>query len=160
MSMSYHHVLLSFQDEPQKVRCIFADLSENDLRTRFVSPYRRGKNILCAGEVIETSRIKTVRIIRTENESEKELKKIQEQSKRDRDEFNRNSAVVLVSLGAGYELEDISEAGEDVTSAFILGPPGDGDRWTVVAAVLNHPWISAIGTAVIAAGLIWLLGWN
>jgi hypothetical protein len=126
---------------------------------RFVAPYRRGKNILCGREVVEVSRIRTVSIVRTADTSETELKRIDEERFKKDEEFNRSSRSVVV-LHLGYKLEDIGEAGEDVTSTFILGPPGHGDRWTVVAAVLNHPWITAIGTGLILAAIIWWLGWN
>lgn len=67
---------------------------------------------------------------------------------------------MFLGSGRGHNLEDISEAGEDVTSTFISGPPGHGNKWTVVAAALNHPWVSAVGTGLIVAALIWWLGWN
>ena len=60
------------------------------------------------------------------------LKRIQEKSRKHIDELHRSSrAVVFIAKGRGYELEHISEAGEDVTSEFIVGAPGHGDRWTV-----------------------------
>jgi len=159
--MPYYHVLLSFQDEPTTVRCMFADLSEKALRTRFVVPYRRGKNFLSGSEVVEVSRIKTIKIVRTADTSDKELKSIQAKSKKEIDELNRNAeSVVFLGLGRGYNLEDITEAGEDVTTTFIVGPPGHGDKWTVVATVLNHPWISAIGTGLIVAVMVWWFGWS
>jgi hypothetical protein len=96
--VAYYHALLSLQDEPKTVRCMFADLSESELRTRFVTPYRRGKNFLCGSEVVEVSRIKTVSIIRTTNRSDEELKRIQEKSRKETEELNRNSTS-LVFLG-------------------------------------------------------------
>ncbi len=50
------------------------------------------------------------------------------------------------------------EAGENVTSTFISGPPGEG-RWPLLPAAFNHPWITAIGTTTIAAVLLaWVFG--
>jgi hypothetical protein len=160
--MSYYHVLLSFQDEPNTVRCMFADLAEQELRTRFVTPYRRGKNLLCGGEVVELSEIKTVQIFRTAETSDQELKKIQEKSIKYYKKLNRDSdSTRLVFFGfRGSQLEDISEAGDVVTSTFIAGPPGHGNHWAVVAAVLNNPWISTIGAGLVVAALIWWFGWN
>jgi hypothetical protein len=158
---AYYHVLVSFQDEPKTVRCLFADLSEKELRTRFVAPYRRGKDLLCGTEVVAVSRIRTVGIVRTADTSDIELKRIQEKSRKETEQLNRSStSVVFLDLGRGYNLEDVSEASEDVTSTFILGPPGHGDRWTVLAAVLNNPWISGIGAGLILAALLWWFGWN
>jgi hypothetical protein len=148
--MSYYHVLLSFHDAPQELRCMLFDLSEQELRARFLVPYRRGKNLLCGNEVVASSRINRVSIVRTDDSSANELKKIQEKSWKDIQDFNRESqSLVLLDLGHGYHLEDITEAGEDVTSALILRPPGDGDRWMLAAAALNPPWVSAIGTGLV-----------
>ena len=112
-------------------------------------------------EVVRVSHISKVRIVRTVDTSDLELKGIQEKGKRDLDELNRTSrGVVFLGPVSGYSLDDIGETGDDVTSTFILGPPGHGDKWTVVAAVLNHPWISGIGTGLILAALVWALGWS
>ena len=157
--MPYYHVIIRLADAPFKDRCIFSDLSEAHLRERFVRPYRRGKNFLSGSEVIEVFRVRQTTIVCTNEPSQSELKKIQEKSRRERDEFNRNSStLIVIDLGRGYEAEDIGEAGVDVTSTFITGPPGEGGRWAIIAAVMNHPWISAIGAGLIVAALAWLLG--
>lgn len=159
--MVYYHVLLSFQESPNKVRCIFSDLTEKELRTRFLVPYRSGKSFLSGNEVIEASRIKKVTVLKTNRASAVELKEIQDKSWKEVQEFNRSSdSVVLVSPGRGYDAEDIIEAGEDVTTLFISGPPGHGGGWTVVSAVMNHPWVSAIGTGLVVAALAYWFGWH
>lgn len=118
--MPYYHVLLSFQDEPKTVRCLFADLAEKELRKQFVTPYRRGKNVLCGSEVIEVSRIKTVKIIRTADTSDQALERIEEKGIKHYEELNRGSrGVVFFRLDS--RLEHIGEGGEEVTHAFILG---------------------------------------
>ncbi len=157
--MPYHHVLLRFDGEPEKDRCVFSDLSESDLQARFLTPYKRRKNFLSGSEVIEISRLRKSTIICTNEPIETELRRIQEKSRAEDDEFNRTSSgVVILSMGRGYAPEDIAEAGVDVTSTFISGPPGYGDRLALVSAVMNHPWISAIGTGLIVAALAWILG--
>ena len=156
----YYHVLLSLQDEPNSIRCLFADLSERELRTRFIVPYRRGKTFLCGSEVIEISRTRKVRIIRTADKSAVELKRLADEHQKKNKEFNASSKWVgIIDVGAYYP-ENIDQAGEDVTTTFILGPPGHGDRWAVVGAFLNHPWIAAIGTGLIVAALLLWLDWN
>jgi hypothetical protein len=153
LTMSYYHVLLRFQDEPNNVRCVLSDLSEKQLRTQFVRPYRRGKNILCGREVVDISRIKIINIIRTTDTSDIELKRIQEKSRAENEQRNRSSSLLVVMvLGRGYQLEDISLAGEDVTSKFIVDVPGH-DRWTVVAEILNHKWVSTVGAGLVLAAL-------
>ena len=159
--MAYYHVLLTFQDSPDKVRCMFADLTERDLEARFLVPYRSGKSFLSGNEVVEASRIKKVTILKTNRVSAAELKDIQDKSWKEVQEFNRNSdSMVLISPGRGYDAEDIVEAGNDVTAEFISGPPGHGGGWGVVSAVMNHPWVSAIGTGLAVAALAYWLGWQ
>ena len=160
-TMDHYHVLLTFQDAPEKVRCVFSDLSESELKDQFLKPYRRGRSFLSGNEVIDAVRIKSVSIIRTDRDSTDELKAIQERSWKEIEQFNRDSSsVVLVSAGRGHNAEDIVEAGADVTSTLISGPPGSADQWTVVSKVINHPWISAIGTGVVVAGIAWWFGWK
>jgi len=159
--MAYYHVLLTFQDAPDKVRCMFSDLTEQDLKTRFLAPYRKAESFLCGNEVVESSTIKKVTLVKTARVSAAELKDIQDKSWREVQEFNRTSdSMVLISPGRGHDAEDIAEAGEDVTAVFISGPPGHGGRWRVVAAVVNHPWVSAIGTGLAVAALAYWLGWH
>jgi hypothetical protein len=158
--MAHYHVMLTFQAAPDKVRCMFTDLTERDLRTRFLVPYRKGRSFLCGNEIVEPSTIKKVTLVKTARASAAELKDIQDNSWREVEEFNRNSPVVLVSAGRGYDAEDIAEAGEDVTALFISGPPGHGGRWKVVSAVVNHPWVSSIGTGLAVAALAYWLGWH
>lgn len=159
--MSHFHVLLTFEDAPDKPRCIFIDLSEKELKDRFLRPYRSGRSFLCDNEVMEPKRIRSVRIIRTDLKSADELKTIQEKSWKEIEEFNRDSSsVVLISAGRGYDAEDIVEAGSDVTSSYVSGPPGSGDYWRPIATILNHPWISAIGTGIVVAAIVAWLGLN
>jgi hypothetical protein len=158
--MAYYHVMLTFQATPDKVRCMFTDLTERDLRTCFLEPYRKGQSFLCGNEIVEPSTIKKVTLVETTRASAAELKDIQEKSWREVEEFNRNSPIVLVSIGRGYDAEDIAEAGEDVTGRFIAGPPGYGGRWKMLSAVINHPWVLAIGAGLAVAALAYWLGWH
>ena len=111
--------------------------------------------------MIDSSRIRHTTIILTFDPSKVELPKIQERSRAEIDEFNRSSrSLVLIDIGRGYAPEDITEAGEDVTSSFITGPPGHGDKLAVLAAIRNNPTISAIVGGLILAGLVFFLGWK
>ena len=85
--------------------------------------------MLCDKEVIRIVNIKKVEIIRTAQTSEIELSTIQKRSRSEIDEFNSQSeSVFLIGLGRGQDPEDIVEAGEDVTSKYIVGPPGHAVR--------------------------------
>jgi hypothetical protein len=59
-------------------------------------------DFLCGSEVVDVSRIKTVSIIRTTNRSDEELKRIQEKSRKEIAELNRNSrSLAESSVGLG-----------------------------------------------------------
>lgn len=87
--MPFYHVLIIFADAPSKLQCILSDLSEQQLQTQFVTPYKKGKDILCGTEVVRVGSIKTVQIIRTDKKSEDERSAIQEQSFNEIQELNR-----------------------------------------------------------------------
>jgi hypothetical protein len=128
---------------------------------QFSRPYRRGKSILCGNEIVESLQIKRIKIVKTIEQGEKELEKLQEGSLRKIQEFNRSSnSITIISPGRGHNIEDIVEVGEDVTIQFISAPPGEGDRWKIVAALLNNGWVVGIGGGLIVAALVWWLGWS
>ena len=158
----YYHVVLRFADAPEKDSCVFTDLSEKELRERFVKPYRRGKSFMTGSDaVVDSMRIRQTTIVCTNDRSEVELRRIQEKSRREIDELNRTSRhVVFMDLGRGYVPEDITEAGVNVTATFVSGPPGEGDGWSVVTAIINHPSTTAIGTGVLLLWLGYMLGWS
>lgn len=151
--MAFHHVLLSLDPEPNKLRSVFVDLSENELKTKFVTPYRKGRSFVSDNEIIVLTGIRKVHIIRTDQKNETERSALHDRSLREIDEFNRNSSIRLISLGRGYDPEDILEVGQDVTSTFINGPPGYAATPTLTSSVINHPWLVGIGTAVIATAI-------
>ena len=142
-------------------RGVYLSLSEKELNKLFLKPYQQGKNFLSDNEVLIVLEIKKVTIIKTERKSEVELKEIQEKSWREVEEFNRTSdSFTLIRPGRGYDSADIVEAGQDVTGKYILGPPGQGSSLSIISGIINHPWISAIGTGLIVAALVGLFGWN
>jgi len=158
--MPYFHVLLILQNSSGRVRSVFADLLETDLKKRFLAKYQSGTTLLSGNEVIDTRQINKVTIIRTQRTSAEELKTIQDRSYATVQEVNRSQdSVVLISAGHGYDPEDIVEAGEDVTATYISSPPGEG-RWSFMEAVINHSWVSAILTGLIVAGLATYFEWN
>lgn len=157
--MTYFHVLVEFQDAPKKARCIFSDLTSKELESKFLRPYRRGQRMLVGSEVIDTMTITSARIIETRKTSDAELQEIQKKSHQEIDDFNRDpSTVVLISIGRGYDPEDIEEAGEDVTARFINLPPGYHPG--LATQIFNHPWVIAIAGGVIVAGIAAWLGWG
>jgi len=159
--MAYYHVLVSLNDPQEKLRCVFSDLTEEKLLERFIKPYRQARNLFSANEIIEVSNIRKVQIIKTDRNSEIELKEIQEKHHKEYEELNRNSSVFFVDpCHYGCNLEDIIEAGTDVTESYIIGPPGNSINWYRFGQILNNPWISSIGTGLIVAAIVWWLGWS
>jgi hypothetical protein len=159
--MPFHHVLVSVEAKTDKLRCIFSDLSEGELQAKFVSPYRKGQALVCPNEVIPISQVRKVHVVRTSRESSIELSDLQTSSYAEIQRMNRESTgLVFISAGRGYDAEDILETGEDVTSEYLLGPPGIGIEPTVASRVVNHPWAVAIGTGVLVAAITWWLGWS
>lgn len=159
--MTFYHVLITTSDQPDSFRCVLSDLSEENLMQQFLRPYQRGKSILCGDEIVESLQIKRLKVVKTVAQREKELEKLQEESFRKIQEFNRSSdSITIVSPGRGYNVEDIVEVGEDVTIQFVSAPPGEGDRWKIVADLLNNGWVVGIGGGLIVAVLVWWLGWS
>lgn len=157
--MSFYHVLITFFDSPNKPRCVLTDLSEHQLKARFVTSYRKGKDILCGTEVVRIGDIKSVQIICTGKKIEEELLAIQKQSLIENQEFNSQShSVIIISPGYGYEQEDIVEAGVDVTSQYITGVPGHASGGFV--ELFNNQWVVAVGAGLIVAAFVWWFGWS
>lgn len=157
--MAFFHVLLTVQGAPNEARCVLMDLSERELAKQFLQPYRRGTTMLAGTEVIDTMDIHSTTIIKTERTNEQERKDIQDASQRHLDEMNRQGVLVFMGPPQGYEPEDIVEAGFDVTKTYITAPPGHG-KTSLLSAVVNHPWISAIATGLVVAGVAKALGWG
>ena len=79
-------------------KCLFSNLSEKDLRKRFVRPYRRGRKILSGNEVIDVGAIKKLHVIRTARTSEEERHDLNERTLRETAEFNRTSRGVVIMV--------------------------------------------------------------
>lgn len=158
--MAYYHVLVKFKDQPEKVLCIFADLSAKELDLKFLQPYRKGQTTLSGSRVVDVNNIILTQIIETEKQSDLELKEIQAKSRNEIEQFNQNSgSVYLLSLGRGYDAEDIAEAGNDVTSNFISAPPGHRNS-RVLATVFNNQWVVAVLGGIVVAGIAAWFGWS
>lgn len=156
--MSYYHVLVKFAGNPEAIECIYSDLSVSELNSLFLKPYGKGEKALSGAKVVDVMSITWTQIIQTERPSAAELNDIQEKSRKEIQELNRDSSVVFISIGRGYDPEDISEAGKDVTSVYVTSPPGG--KQSVLAAVANHQWVVAIIGGLVVAGLVAWLGWS
>jgi hypothetical protein len=116
-----------------------------------------GKDIFSSGEILPIASISRVKVIKTDDPKDIELEKLRKESRNKTDEFNRNSSVVLISLGRGYHDEDIIHCGNDVTSEFIDTAPGEGTRLQRFIKALHNPWVVRIGGGVLLIVGGWLL---
>ena len=156
--MSYYHVIAKVRPD-DNFRCLFSDLSAKELRRQFLRPYQLGKSFFSRNDLISPADLKSMHIIRTKRADEVERDEINRAQKARIDELNRSSEhLVFLNFGGGYEPEDILAAGEDVTHAFINGPPGYNAGWNVFPARVIG-WVLSIVAVVIAAGLVKWFGW-
>lgn len=154
--MSFYQVLVAVEPEPGKLRCVLTDLSEPQLRAQFVESYRKGRDLVCGNEIIPIASLRKVHVVRTERDDAQERESLNAKSLREIEAINRQpGGVVFLSLGRGYDPEDILEVGADVTAEFISGPPGGAHDKDVLSRLLSNPWVQGIGISLIAAAIGW-----
>lgn len=156
--MSYHHVIAKTASNDE-FQIIFSDLSVAALQENFISPYERGMSFFSGNDLISPSDIRSVQIVRTQQLDQIEREKINRIERANIDEINSSGqGLFFVSIGGGYEPQDIAQAGEDVTHTFIKGPPGfKAGRWAQSTKAIG--WFATIIAGVVAAGLVKWLGW-
>lgn len=147
----YFHVVITLKDK-SKAMFLYGDMTEAELRKKFLKPYKLGKAVLKENEVVNLADVTAVDIIETDAPLQDELKKIQIESGRKIDEINSsNSGVFIMSLGAGYHDEDIVGGGTKVTDRYITTPPGSGTIGSSFLERLHNPWVLGIGIPVLLA---------
>lgn len=153
--MKLYHVVVEIHGE-KKPLFLFGDLSESDLRKRFLNPYYLGKPVLKKNQIVDLSRVASVHIRMTKSSAISELEDLKAKSKAEIDELNRGSGMVFIGFGRGYADEDIVECGIDVTAKFINAPPGQGTGLSKFAGVLHNPWVLRVGggTVLIIIGFL------
>ena len=110
--MPYHvRITQKSQLEHDEVKL---DLDEEQLETRFLTPYRDGHPIVIGGKTIPPEDIERIRINYTDETSEKLLPIVRREQER--------SGIVLV--GGPSDEWYVADKGKDVTDEIITGPPG------------------------------------
>ncbi|PJK07631.1 hypothetical protein CO610_08240 [Lysobacteraceae bacterium NML95-0200] len=159
--VAFYQVLIAVEQEPNKLRQVFEDLDESELKPKLVIPYKKGTSLICGNEVIPVSQIRKIHIVRTTHRNEVEREDLHSKSVREIDRLNRESSgVVFISPGFGYDPVDILEAGEDVTRKFITGHPGAAAGLPPLARFAGNPWLVTVVGGLVVAYLIWKFGWN
>lgn len=156
--MAYHHVIAKIGSE-EKLRILFSDLSVEELSERFIKPYEKDTSFFSENCLISPKELQSVQIVRTERPDAMERDEINRKDLESIDRFNDSSSDVhFVSIGGGYQPQDISEVGEDLTHSFIHGPPGfRARRWEPPLKAVG--WVAGIIATVAAAGIVKWLGW-
>jgi predicted nucleotide-binding protein len=90
------------------------DLTEEQLRERFLGPYERGEPILINGKTIVSSDLGRIRISQSESDSRPLIAEVKQR--------DRNSSVFIAG-GPSYEWQAAGLA-DDITDNLIQGPPG------------------------------------
>ena len=156
--MPYFHVLVSDSAAPEEFKCVAQDLAEPVLKTLILKPYRAGKPIVTGGRIYPQTELRGIKIIKTEEAAEDALSKASAEVDKEYKEINSDPrSGVFIMPFLGYGINEISEAGADVTAQYIKSAPGEGGAMKALGLAVNHPWITGIGTAVLASAIAaWL----
>ena len=158
--MSYFQVIIKSISSGESAKQILVDASEKELIYKVIKPYKKGRNLFIDSTVIDSNDIKMIRIICTRQQNTVVRGNLNNEDLKRIAKLNRESdSMVIISSGAGYNPEDIFDAGEDVTTNFIKGPPGYGKSGPI-QKFINNSWITAIGTGLIIAAVIAWRNWN
>lgn len=151
--VEYLHVVIEGADSKGPL-LLFRDLSEKELHRKFLRPYRHGKSIVKNNQVIDLSKVTSVRVIKTSVNLDAALEQLQKNSSERIDRLNRAStSIELFSPGRGWKDEHITECGEEITGKYISEPPGQGTLLTLAGAILKNPWAVRVGGGLILIGL-------
>ncbi|MEI2298907.1 hypothetical protein [Ensifer sp. MJa1] len=141
------HVVAWTQQNADDPIFLFGDLSETELKRKFVTPYRTGGRLHLQQRILDTTELTGVRIIETAEPRAEVLKAMQERSLRQIDEVNLHASwAPRVSTGYGWDDEDIVYADDDVTNRYVSGKPGSPGLLS--QATHNH-WLRVAGVGLV-----------
>lgn len=156
--MPYYHIIAKVGAE-EEFRVLFTDLTDEELRERFIKPYESGNSFFSSNDLISPNDLRSIQIIRTEHQNEVERDEIYRKDRERIDLINNSdSDFILGFIGGGYAPQDIVESGEDLTHTLIKGPPGfKAKRWDPSMKIVA--WIGGIVATVVTAGIVKWLDW-
>ena len=156
--MSHYHVIAKLGSESE-FRVLFVDLDATELNERFIKSYEQGTPFFSGNDLISTNDLRSVQIVRTKRPDAVERDELNRKDRESIDRLNEpGSGVFFLSVGGGYEPQDIAEAGVDVTHEFIKGPPGfKAGQWEPSKKIVA--WAGGIIATVAAAGIVKWFGW-
>lgn len=112
----YYHVRISQKSSSARDETK-VDLSEEELRERYLKPYELGSPIIINGKTITSDEIERIRLSKSKQPSEHLIQQIRAE--------DRTSPVFVVG-GPSVEWRAADRA-EDITDKLIVGPPGYGE---------------------------------
>jgi hypothetical protein len=156
--MSFFHVVVNTKDS-ESPACIFKDISEAELRKKFLNPYKLGKSVFFDGNIVSVYEFRKVKVVRTSLSHEKELKEVQISSQKQIEEMNSlSTSVAIISFGWGYEDHEIESCGKEVTGKYIDSGPGQGTTTSRLLEFMKHPWVVRIFGGLTLLGAAVYLG--
>jgi hypothetical protein len=108
----FFHVRIATKSKPSREE-VRLDLSEDELESRFLAPYRNGRPMVINGTTVPLDDFKAIHITRSE-QSSAELRPIEQAEQRTR-------RAVAMGLPEDWR---VAKRGQDVTDQFITEPPG------------------------------------
>lgn len=164
--MPYFHVVVQSKNN-KKPLCVFKDLSERELKNKFVKPYKLNKSFFYHGNILPVSELVNIKIVSTLQKHEQELKQelsvahkeaIKKANNLFKDIIEESNVLDSVNTDTsfntvlGYHDNEIQDCGVDVTHKFIREAPGEGTALSKFSEILKHPWVVRI-----CAGLFFTL---
>jgi len=156
MNDKFYQVLAAICD--RETEMLFSDLTAKELGEQIVTPYKHGKTFFAGTSVVNPSELRKVRIIETPVNEAEARRRINRDSLAEIAEMNRTLGFTIISAGQGHKLEDLAEAGVDVTRTFLRGGPGSSSSLLGLSKTAAG-WLLTIVASVLAAGLAKWLGW-
>ncbi len=114
--MMYYHIRITPKSTPSQTE-VELDISSDELRDRFVSPYNRGLSIVISGKTVPSGDIDRILINETEQDSTYLNATILERQR-------ARNVVMSVDTRGRLPSRILADEGEDVTTRYITGPPG------------------------------------
>ena len=158
---AFYHVLIADEQKPDKLRQLYVDLDEKELKQKLVKPYKKGTSLICGNEIIPVMQIQKIHIVQTAQCNKVEREAMNNRGSQSIEKLN-SMGIACICVGIGYRPQDILKApgAKDVTSRYITAPPGTVAAFSLFARFVNHPWVVTVGAGLVVVYLGWKLGWN
>lgn len=144
----YFHVVAWVKGDAESPVFLFGDLLESDLEKKFLRYYRAGRKLLADRHLYDIHDLVSVSIIETEVPKDRAIDDFLRRDRDAIDRLNQSSHVFFLGRISGPNDVDVLEVGEDVTSRYIKGPPGEG---RTLVDIINHPWtLTVLGGLIVA----------